>query len=92
MTLTTTAVVIGAAFGLAGVLIGPIRINSRTRLRTLRGLATALVPTAVWLLCGGPVLPTMLAFCAATLALGEWRLHSLGARKIKPEDVGGVGE
>ena len=75
MNSTSTAVLVGAAFGLAGVLIGPSRISARTRLRVVRGLAIAFVPILVWLACGGPVLPTMLAFCVATLALGEWRLR-----------------
>jgi hypothetical protein len=90
MTTTATAIVVGAAFGLAGVLIGPLKISSRTRPRVLRALATALVPIAVWLLCGGPIGPTMFAFCAATLALGEWRIRSTLPRKIKPDDVGGA--
>ncbi|MBR7830397.1 hypothetical protein KDK95_29105 [Actinospica sp. MGRD01-02] len=73
---TPTAVLVGAAFGLSGVLIGPARIRRENRLRALRGLAIAFVPIAVWLALGGPILPTMLAFCLATLALGEWRLHA----------------
>lgn len=91
-TATATAVLVGAAFGLAGVLIGPISISSRTRPRAFRGLATALVPTVVWLLCGGPVVPTMLAFCAATLALGEWRVRYAVCRKVVPDDIAGVGQ
>ena len=78
---TSTAVVIGATFGLAGVLAGPVRISARIhlrRLRILRGLAVAFMPIAVWLACGGPILPTMLAFCLATLTLGEWRLRGKG--------------
>ena len=75
MNSTSTALVVGAAFGLAGVLIGPIRIRARIRPRTVHGLAVAFVPVAVWLACGGPILPTMLAFGLATLALGEWRLR-----------------
>ena len=81
MDMTATAVMVGAAFGLAGVLVGPIRINARTRPRALRGLAVSLAPILVWLLCGGPILPTMLAFCVATLALGEWRARGRITRK-----------
>jgi hypothetical protein len=92
MTTTATAIVVGAAFGLAGVLIGPLKISSRTVPRVLRGLATALVPTVVWLLCGGPIVPTMFAFCAATLALGEWRTRSTLSRKTEPDNGGGAGE
>lgn len=80
---TATAVVVGSAFGLAGVLIGPIRISTRTRPRVLRALASAFVPIVVWLLCGGPIVPTMLAFCAATLLLGEWRARGSSAEKGK---------
>lgn len=84
MTPTATSVVVGTAFGFAGVLIGPIRISPGTRRRALCGLAIAVLPIVVWLLCGGPIVPTMLAFCAATLALGEWRARLAGARKARP--------
>ena len=81
MNSTATAAVIGATFGLAGVLAGPVSISARIHLRglrVLRGLAIAFVPIGVWLACGGPILPTMLAFCLATLTLGEWRLRGKG--------------
>ena len=84
MTPTATSVVVGTAFGFAGVLIGPIRIGPGTRRRALCGLAIAVLPIVVWLLCGGPIVPTMLAFCAATLALGEWRARLAAARKARP--------
>jgi len=73
-----TAVVVGTAFGLAGVLAAPARLGGRVRLKALRGLAISFGPIALWLACGGPVLPTMLPFCLATLVLGEWRLRSGG--------------
>ena len=85
-TTTATAVLVGSAFGLAGVLIGPVRISSRTGPRVLRALATAFVPIIVWLLCGGPIVPTMLAFCAATLALGEWRTRGGSGKDKAPAE------
>ena len=78
---TTTAVVIGVSFGLAGVLAGPVRISTRIRPRAFLGLAIAFGPILLWLACGGPIVPTMLPFCLATLVLGEWRLRAQGPER-----------
>ncbi|HWG28812.1 hypothetical protein [Actinospica sp.] len=85
MNSTTTAVVIGVCFGLAGVLAGPVRISTRIRPRAFRGLAIAFGPILLWLACGGPIVPTMLPFCLATLALGEWRLRGQGPEQEPAE-------
>lgn len=86
MNSTSTAVIVGTAFGMAGVLAAPARIGGRIGPRTLRGPAIAFGPIALWLVCGGPILPTMLAFCFATSALGEWRLR--GRRTVHVKAAG----